>query len=135
MSNSLGSFQFIRMDDGNRTPEVPKKQSVTIMRPGVPGVLIIDMAKRGVPFLLPTLVDVSGRSNAEILLKAYRDAILVDQLDLIWSDINYASAHGVRFVITDVVDARIEPVAQTSGGLVGGNHLVYASFLLQPFVI
>lgn len=131
-TNSLGGLTFIRMDDGDLVPETLQREGAIVQRPGVPDSGVIDMGSRGQPFDMPTVRDVSGRMTAEQLVKTYRQLPMADPLNLVFAGINYTEIHECRYIVLRVHGVRIKYAAVTSGGIVGGDHLVYATFALLP---
>lgn len=133
--NSLGPFTFIRMDAigrPNGTPPLPKKGVSLVQRPGVPGTGVIDMATRGNPFPLSTVVDVASNSAGENLRRLYAEAVAGDQLDLVRAGYDYTANHGVKYVILDIQDDSVQPTLNAIGGLNNGRFLVIATFVLLP---
>lgn len=134
--NSLGSFVFIRMDCATRDglPGLIRKQTSIVQRPGVPGTGVIDLASRGDPFQMETVVDVDSLALAETLRSNYEASIVADKYILTRADIDYEEEHGVRYVVLDVPNVSISPLATAVGGTTAGNHLVRAVWILLPIL-
>lgn len=133
--NSLGPFTFIRMDANgipNSPPPIVQTDTSIVLRPGVPGVGIIDMARRGRPFPLMTRIDVASHAAGEALRKTYSDAIAGDALDLVLAGVNYSEIQQTQYVILSVNETQIIPHFNAIGGLNGGRFLLLATFVLLP---
>lgn len=133
--NSLGPFTFIRMDAVGRPHGMPpllKTGTALAQRPGVPGTGVIDLARRGNPFPLATVVDVATNAAGENLRRLYSEAIATDALALVRAGYNYSELHGVKYIITDLQDDAVQPTLNAIGGLNNGRFLVIATFVLLP---
>lgn len=134
-THSLGTFYFIRMDaDGqpNGCPPILQKQTAIVTRPGVPGTGVIDMATRGKPFQMRTIVDLSTQLAAEQMRDSYRQQICQDKLNIVRAGIDYGSVFQTEYVVLDVQQAALTRHANAVGGINGGNWLLLCNWVLLP---
>ena len=119
---SLGTFDFITLENlaaGGRggAPELPQTLLEIVQRAGVDGTAYINMAKKGMPFQVRSLVDVASESDAQTLIAAYYDAVGGDKLPLVWRDNDYYANHQVLFQVLRVEAPRMQVVQNVVGGL------------------
>lgn len=136
-TNSIGAFNFISLQqpDGNgAVPELLRQDLKVIQRPGVDGTGIKRQGVKGEPFQLQSVVDMPTRAEAEDLRFLYIALQQGEQkADLVLNDIDYASFHGVRFVVQRVEKVFIQRMSAAVGGLSSpSNYVVRATWTLIP---
>lgn len=119
---SLGQFDFITLENlaaGGRggAPELPQTLLEIVQRAGVNGTAYINLAKKGMPFQVRSLVDVASEDDAQTLIAAYYDAVGGDKLPLVWRDNNYYTNHQVMFEVLRVEAPRMQVMGTIVGGL------------------
>jgi len=117
MANSISGYQFLTLLG---RVAVPTEQiDRPIVRPGVDGVGLRKTGVRGVPFTLRSAVDQTDLATAHVTLAGYRALIGADPVLLVQDSHDFSALTGGNFkvAVLDVRDARISPVAGSSGGL------------------
>jgi hypothetical protein len=118
---SLGSFDFKVLESlaGFRggAPELPQKHLDFVQRPGVPGTGFIDLAIKGSPFQMRSLVDVADESGAQSLVEEYFLAVGGDKLAMVWRDNDIFALHGVMYEVVRFEAPRMRRMACITGGL------------------
>lgn len=118
---SLGTFDFIVLENlaGGRggAPELTQRHLDIVQRPGVQGTGFIDLARKGTPFQMRSLVDVASEADAQALVENYYLAVGGDKLEIVWRDNNYYSDHGIMFEVLRVEAPRSQIMTTIIGGL------------------
>lgn len=95
----------------------PRKQYAVDARPGVPGVQITDLQKRGVPFTLRSIVDCASYPDGVFTFNDYlENALDQDLVDLVQSDYSTAM-DGWRVKVLDCRQVSLQKSATIVGGL------------------
>jgi hypothetical protein len=135
---SLGSFTFINLegiDTPRGAPETVRQASAIIQRPGVNGTGFITTGKKGRPFRMRSLVDVTSVANAQTLIVSYEAAVNAASLVLIHASTNYALTPVFnKYWVLDV-QSGWRAAGASVGGLNAGLFIVEANWVLIPVYV
>ena len=90
-------------------------------RPGVDGVSVFLIGKKGVPFQMISGVDVDDRAAAEAAIRDY-SAMPGTIVDLIWNGVNYTAEHNTKFTVLAVEGVLAVRVTAATGGVSTGKQ-------------
>lgn len=134
--NRINNFYFIKFErPGNpgAVPELLGQELDIIQRPGVNGTAISLEGVKGRPFQMTSGVDTPTRSAAENLRLLYLTIQGNQKVDLVFNDVDYASFHGVRYVVESVEAPIIKRLSAAVGGLsVSSNFWLQVTWNLIP---
>lgn len=108
---SIGTFRFLALE-GQPLPDLEEVDVVA--RPGVNGVGLWKLGKRGSPFTIVSKVDAITKIRARALYASYKQLIAADPVVLVWSSINLRVTEEFLVAVLDVI-----PTPGPSGGVRG----------------
>lgn len=134
--NSLGSFDFIRLECGARgaSPPVCQQQMIPMQRPGVDGTVLIQTGSKGSPFRIQTVRDVGSIALGNALAVNYQTASRDSALVLVFQGINYSTTYATRYFVLNVEQPQVLRLTGSVGGVMGAGAgaLVVAVWTLIP---
>lgn len=133
--NRINNFYFVQFQRvGGGVPELLKQSLERIQRPGVNGTAFTREGVKGQPFQMESGVDLQTRGQAEDLRFLYLYLQQGNQkVDLVVNSVDYASFHGVRYVVEDVSNFMIRRLGAAVGGLsYPSYYYLTATWTLTP---
>lgn len=113
MTYSLDQFDFLALH-GN--PDPLKEEVLVLSRPGVDGVAVWKIGKRGQKFTLRSVCDARDIAHARDLFCQYKALIGADPVSLTWADLPLAN-ESAKVVVLDVRAATLKTILGGVGGL------------------
>lgn len=127
--NSIGIFRFVSL---SRPPELLLEQVVTRARPGVNGVMLQRVGRRGKPFQVVSVVDAGTLGQAADLYYAYSLLVGENAVSVVWADVPFINA-GVLYFVTEISEPRMRRIVRGHGGLNGVSYArLECTWTLQP---
>jgi hypothetical protein len=113
MSASIGQFEFLSLAG---QVEPPKEECLLLSRPGVEGVAVWRVGKRGIKFTLRSTVDAESHAHARQLFAAYAATIGGEPVELVWDGLEMTD-EGFKVIVLDVRPVEIKAIIGGVGGL------------------
>ncbi|MBK8916457.1 MAG: hypothetical protein IPM64_17970 [Phycisphaerales bacterium] len=103
MANSrIGNLTFVELralgGPGGGPPQLPQQLTEIEERPGVDGLSVLLIGKKGLPFQMQSGVDVDDRDAAENAIREYHD-LVGSLVDVVWNGLNYTAIHNTKYAV------------------------------------
>lgn len=116
--NEIDIHPFIAL---NGEVDLPRSESQVIVRPNVEHLMVRLFQRKGRPFDLESVVDVTSYAGGVETFNAYTTLIDTDPIILVKNSLNYWIIHDLRAKVLDVRLVRISPILQAVGNLMSSN--------------
>lgn len=132
MPSSIGAYDFDLMET---PPALPHERVLVHARPGINGVQVQQVGAWADPWQFETVRYVDTFANAHALAKTYQELPLSNALIVVWQNVNYFTAYGVKFFVLEVRPLEVRVCGKTTGTIVTNpGAVVRAAWTLQGVV-
>ena len=127
--NSIGPFAFLGLAG---SPQLPAVEAETRMRQGQDGKWISLTGTRAKTTTLQSQVDAFHIQDGHLAVNNYISYIGAAPVTLVYHGVNYFTAFGIKYIITDVSDWSVQPQVGMVGGLFFPSRaMVMATWTLE----